>query len=337
MAKLGLSFSGGGVRSAAFCSGVLRRLLQKDVAIDYLSCVSGGGYAGTAYLDWKYRHGKKDNKKWHQQFFDHMREGAGLICHFQKPCLAALEFVAIFAILLFVTLLAPFLLWSPYAFPLAYIIDFAFGSILRGGSPPCPVIARNNPNITLEKCLENRRESGLMERRFALFAIPVFVALISYALKGFFQRGQGVFSFIAAQCITFFGLVFFPWFIHEFLRSLPNWMKILIVLPTFFIWISFPLMRKNATLLIVVYAYSFVIHIRVYQNNTFGFEYDDKAFNLMLGVSTLLMWISPLIGTIQQNIGHMYVRYVCQVTSQLSIFKSAGSGRALRLDRSHAV
>ena len=315
MTKLGLSFSGGGVRSAAFCSGVLRRLLQKNVRIDYLSCVSGGGFTGTAYLDWKYRHGKKDNKIWHQEFFDHMRESAGLICHFQKPCRAVLEFVAVFALLLFVTLLAPFLLWSPYAFPLAYIIDFVFGSILRGGSLPCPEVLRNNPNITLEQCQQDRRASDLMERRFALFAIPVFVAFISYAIKGFVQRGKGVFSFIAINCITFFGLVFLPWFIHEFLRSLPNWIKILIILPTFFIWISFPLVRKYATLMIVVYFYSFVIHIRVYQNNTFGIEYDDKDFNLLMGVSTLLMWISPLIGTIQQSIGHMYARYVFQVNS----------------------
>ena len=28
--------------------------------MDYLSCVSGGGYTGTAYLDWKYHEKKKD-------------------------------------------------------------------------------------------------------------------------------------------------------------------------------------------------------------------------------------------------------------------------------------
>ena len=41
--KVGLAFSGGGIRSAAFCSGVLRRLLERNVQVDYLSCVSGGG------------------------------------------------------------------------------------------------------------------------------------------------------------------------------------------------------------------------------------------------------------------------------------------------------
>ncbi|KAK3744878.1 hypothetical protein QZH41_013761, partial [Actinostola sp. cb2023] len=33
--NVGLAFSGGGIRSAAFCSGVLRRLLQKQIQVDY--------------------------------------------------------------------------------------------------------------------------------------------------------------------------------------------------------------------------------------------------------------------------------------------------------------
>jgi hypothetical protein len=45
----GLACSGGGIRSAAFCLGVLQGLQSKDVIrhIDYLSTVSGGGYIGT--------------------------------------------------------------------------------------------------------------------------------------------------------------------------------------------------------------------------------------------------------------------------------------------------
>ena len=308
MAKLGLSFSGGGIRSAAFCSGVLRRLLQKNVKIDYLSCVSGGGYTGTAYLDWKYRHGKKDNKKWHRQFFDHLREGAGLICNFQKPCQAVLEFVTIFAVILFVTVLAPVLIWASYACPLAYIIDFLFGSILRGGGPPCPEVARNNPNVTIGQCQQQRHTSGLMERRFVLFALPVFISLISHVIKGFVQKGKNVFKFITNSGIMLFGLVFLPWFVNEFFRLIPLWMKLLIIVPLFFVWISFPLMRRNATLMTVLYAYSFIIQMKVYRINSLGVEFSEEVFNLLLGLSTLLMWITPLVRTIQQRLVHVYVR-----------------------------
>ena len=309
MAKLGLSFSGGGIRSAAFCSGVLRRLLQKNLVIDYLSCVSGGGYTGTAYLDWKYRHGKKDNKRWHQEFFNHMREGAGLICHCQKPCQAVLEFLVLIALILFVTILAPILLWAPYACPLAYIIDFLFGSLLRGGGLPCRVVAERNPNITVAQCQQNRRTSGIVERRFALFAVPLAISVISYVIKGYVKKGKGFLNFVSTSCMIIFGLVFIPWFINEFLRALPTWIKILVILPNFFVWISFPLMRNNATMMTVLYAFSFVIQIRVFRNNSLGIEYNDEVFNLLLGVSALIMWIAPLIGTVQQRLVHVYVRY----------------------------
>ena len=47
---VGLSLSGGGIRSAAFSLGALQALNQHDVIrhIDYLSTVSGGGYIGSA-------------------------------------------------------------------------------------------------------------------------------------------------------------------------------------------------------------------------------------------------------------------------------------------------
>lgn len=48
---IGLAFSGGGIRSATFCLGVLRALAKNGVLrrFDYLSTVSGGGYIGSAF------------------------------------------------------------------------------------------------------------------------------------------------------------------------------------------------------------------------------------------------------------------------------------------------
>jgi hypothetical protein len=47
---IGLALSGGGIRSAAFCLGALQAMAKHDLLkrIDYLSTVSGGGYAGAA-------------------------------------------------------------------------------------------------------------------------------------------------------------------------------------------------------------------------------------------------------------------------------------------------
>ncbi|MET3614288.1 hypothetical protein ABID16_002625 [Rhizobium aquaticum] len=49
---IGLALSGGGIRSAAFCLGVLQSLKANGPfeAIDYLSTVSGGGYTGAALI-----------------------------------------------------------------------------------------------------------------------------------------------------------------------------------------------------------------------------------------------------------------------------------------------
>jgi hypothetical protein len=54
---VGLALSGGGIRSSAFCLGVLQALHVTSVLdrVDYLSTVSGGGYVGcslTAALEW---------------------------------------------------------------------------------------------------------------------------------------------------------------------------------------------------------------------------------------------------------------------------------------------
>ena len=46
---VGLAFSGGGIRSASFCLGVLQQLIDKKLLkhFDYLSTVSGGGFIGS--------------------------------------------------------------------------------------------------------------------------------------------------------------------------------------------------------------------------------------------------------------------------------------------------
>lgn len=55
----GLALSGGGIRSAVFCLGVLQALAKRDLLkrFDYLSTVSGGGYIG-ASLTWFTRPGQ---------------------------------------------------------------------------------------------------------------------------------------------------------------------------------------------------------------------------------------------------------------------------------------
>ena len=59
----GLAFSGGGIRSASFAIGVLQGLASLKLFnwFDYLSTVSGGGYAGGWLAAWLYREGSPIN------------------------------------------------------------------------------------------------------------------------------------------------------------------------------------------------------------------------------------------------------------------------------------
>lgn len=311
MAKFGVAFSGGGIRSAALCSGVLRRLLQKKASIDYLSCVSGGGYTGTSYLDWKYRNGKEDDPKWHREYFEHLRTRSAIFCNWQKPCQGILDSIILFTMTISVAIIIPLLLWTSYACPLAFVIDFLFGDVLRGGDIPCARLARQR-KITLQQCREERMNSATVMNQFILFASPIALGIVSSSAKSLLPRGKGLLTFLATSSFVFFGLVAIPWFIHEFLRFVPDWMKIVIILPSFFLWFSFPVMRTNATLLIVLYLYSFVIYWRVFNGDILHLEYDEIVFNHLMGVSTLLLWSAPIIGTIQQRIGHVYNRWRIQ-------------------------
>jgi predicted acylesterase/phospholipase RssA len=58
-APVGLALSGGGIRSATFCLGVIQAFAQCDKLkkINYLSTVSGGGYVGSWLSAWIHRKG----------------------------------------------------------------------------------------------------------------------------------------------------------------------------------------------------------------------------------------------------------------------------------------
>ncbi len=63
---VGLSLSGGGIRSGTFAVGFLQGLAQVGLLrrIDYLSTVSGGGYAGGWLAAWLKRDGEPQNVEW---------------------------------------------------------------------------------------------------------------------------------------------------------------------------------------------------------------------------------------------------------------------------------
>ena len=87
--KIGVCFSGGGIRSAAFCSGVLKKLLDRNVPINYISTVSGGGYVGSSLMDWTAKEdgGWRNIQKWKDTYFSHLKANFGLYINWKAGLL----------------------------------------------------------------------------------------------------------------------------------------------------------------------------------------------------------------------------------------------------------
>lgn len=290
MSRIGLAFSGGGIRSAAFCSGVLRRLLQLKVKIENMSCVSGGGFTGTAYLDWKYRNGQKDNPKWHQEFFNQMRERTGYFCNWQSLVTGLIDTVLVTTIIALVSVILSALIWMTYAFPLAYLVDFLVGDLLRA---------------TLHA--HKRNVPRLVYQRNVLFASLLVTSVLSFIVGSIIPWAY-IFRLISTSALVILALCVFPWAIHAILENAPTLIQFLVLILAAIVWLGFPAFRRRVEIVMVLFAYAFVIHFRVYKHFFGGLEYSDYTFDVLIWVSGILLWILPFLGAIQQRLMNVFNR-----------------------------
>ena len=336
MANTGLAFSGGGIRSAAFCSGVLRRLLERGIEVDNLSCVSGGGYTGTAYLDWKYREERKarmegtegeGQRDWHEDFFDHITQRSGYICNWQKPIQGILDTVVLFFLVILVTVIHPLIKWGSYACPLAFIIDLFFGNLLRYTSD-CDVSASGEYKVTgyastkenaeakmyksqrIERCLDVKGSN--QNSSIILFAVLFILFLISHIFLRLKRSSRRLSVFLRLSQFTFGSFLVFtviPFTINDFVVKIPLWAQFL-ALPIFVIvWIALPLLRSLTSYVLIIYLYSCVIYWRVYHGNLLGHvAYSGSLFHWGLLLSGFALWIVPVITNLQERLVHVYNR-----------------------------
>lgn len=318
--KTGLAFSGGGIRSAALCSGVLRRLLRRGVKVDYISCVSGGNYTAAAYLDWKYRHNNDDDHAWHQKFFEHMRKRAGYFCNWQRGFQGILDTMILLVVLLTINFVIPCVMYSSGAFTAAFIIDFVFGKILHEGSECGEMTNATTVNSSTsskgcrQTCIKDelndpgiRSASILFLLLFMIFILCHVVKLLStYRIRSFARILQIVSGLM-------FAFTFVPWLIQHFSDALPFWLKISVFILSIFFWLGFPPLRRKASLAIVLYFYAFVIKWRVYRCTTFLLpEYSDQLFHWLLLISSGLLWVSPYLGIFSATSTFTYYKWRLQ-------------------------
>ena len=319
MTETGLAFSGGGIRSAALCSGVLRRLLQRNIKIDYLSCVSGGGYTGTAYLDWKYRHGNRDDPKWHQEFFDHMRERAGVMCNWQKPLQGILDTVILISLMLLVSFVMPAIMWGSYIFPLAYAIDFLFGKMLRAEDATCKDVTPTTKteesfpgndtvdDIGRRRCIAEVGSSSY--ERTVLFTVLAVLFVVFFLLARKSRAGiSSMFNIVSVISGLLLAFTLIPYFIFYVFKLTPIWAQLLIFVFSIFVWIFFPILRLKSSFVLVVYVFAYVVYWKMFQATIHGVQYSDYLFHRLLFASGITLWFVPALGAIQQRLVYIFNR-----------------------------
>ena len=311
--KTGLAFSGGGIRSAALCSGVLRRLLKDNAKVDYLSCVSGGGYTGTSFLDWKYRKDRKteDSEQWHEEFFENMRQRAGYFCNWEKPCQGILDAILMFLLVLTVTVIEPIIIRGSYAFPLAFVIDYLFGKLLRA-KVNCDDVAStsspSNPNATAQE-IRKRCQKTVVFSMISLFSVLLVLFVIFFILSQTLSRRKSkyfrLFSLISFLLLS---LTFLPFAIHDFFIEIPLWSRAIIVVIGVVLWFLLPLLRDKTSYGILIYLYPYIIYWKVYEAKVVGVVYSDGLFNKLLFASGFIMWFVPYLAQSRKSLSHVFNR-----------------------------
>ncbi len=316
---VGVAFSGGGIRSAAFSSGVLRRLLHKSVPIDFISTVSGGGFTGSAYLEWKYRHGGKDDPEWHEEFFDQMRRNANTLCTWRNPIIGLLDSMFIVSMIISIGIIIPLLIWVPMAFPAAYLIDYALGDILRSGFSCRGQAGFNMTMINKTKTIfgsklhadhvcfpdpnKSHSDAAILFGSLALGLLLFFCLykITTSRIKEFYR----IMAFLLTIVLCF---SFVPWFIEMFTSSIPFWLRIVLLCLGVVLWMGIPPLRSTASWCLLIYFYAFMIKWRVYMNPMLDIKYNEEIFLYILWGSAVLFMLCPFLWLIQQNVIHAFYR-----------------------------
>ncbi|XP_078355309.1 uncharacterized protein LOC144639920 [Oculina patagonica] len=330
MTSTGLAFSGGGIRSAAFCSGILRRLLESEVEVDYLSCVSGGGYTGTAYLGWKYREERRQGsdrearRDWHKEFFDHMRDRTGYVCNWKKPFQGIFDTIVLSCLVIAVAFVQPLIIWGSYACPVAFMIDLLFGKYLRD-EVDCDTMAKASAETSgktlsdvqaiRKHCLAQQGTERIYT--FILFAVLFLLFITFYVIVQLTRLSTLRRHFLRVSQYTFgafLALTVIPFSIHDYFYKLPLWAEILFVPVGVIVWMVLPLLRSKTSYVLIIFFYSYVTQLKVYEGQELknGIVFSDRLFNRLLFASGFVLWIVPIVAPTHERLVHVYNRWRLQ-------------------------
>ena len=101
---------------------------------------------------------------------------------------------------------------------------------------------------------------------------------------------------------------FVPWLLEQFISATPLWINIVFIVISVVFWLGFPPLRRRASLCLVIFAFSYVVKWRVYQNPVAGLSYTKLAFHKMLIISGAIVWASPYLGIFKQTAIFNYIK-----------------------------
>lgn len=286
--------------------------------VDYLSCVSGGGYTGTAYLDWKYHEDHEEKKReWHKVFFEQMKQRSGYICDWTSCCGGFCDTVC-FVVFIIINFILPVIPWAFYAFPVANTIDVIFGKLMRQSQDCDAALERQregkgtteHDNALIIRCLSGSGKQDIAKLFISLFSFFIVLFFITSKLKKGWPRLKSFLLLIEyfVACMLIF--TFIPFTIYDFFVKIPALAQVFVGIIAVIVWVGIPFLRRKTSYVTIVYFYSFVIYWKVFRVDlpVFFISHEDHLFHWLLSASGMFLFISSFFTNCRGRFAHGYNR-----------------------------
>ena len=251
---------------------------------------------------------------WANEFFDQMRENAGYICNWQKcgynsiykncEMTGCWDCLILTALLMLVSLIVPIVGWGSFACPIAFLVKFLYGHFLDG------TLCRRQADSM--DCKERTYFFFFSFVTFVLFHLLERLIDCCEKKENYLEMQKPKVLTNICQLISgaSFVFTFFPWFINDFLQYTYLWVRLAIVVLTGAFWLFVPLLRKYSSLVILIYAYSYVVYWHLYEGELFSIKYTEKRFRYGMIASLVMLAVFSVLGDVSLRLVHIYNRLV---------------------------
>jgi len=275
-----------------------------------LSCVSGGGFIGSSFLEWCLDRKGTDPRSWAAEYFAHFERNCQYLVNFEHSLWTGWWdiLVMVVAWLIFVGLIG--LTFIPYGFPIAIFFRFVMQKInpdFENGS--------NSESIG-STWIPDNNAAGITLLIF--FAIPIGLFLIrKYALWP--KRAQLLRDLSYPACFVFAvlaGVYFWVWVFYtgwgdasvnevNYTLNIVNGsiLVLLFFLPEFLpgIFSNEKVRPMSIAFFILIWVFSAITIYRVFRVQVWGIPWDFTTWKIIASVGCLLVLANPMLETLKHS------------------------------------